>query len=170
MTKLYLHQLTESEAISLLGGIYEHSPWVAESLVKEGLTEADSESLHLAKRMQNIVDSASNGQKLLLLQAHPQLANKLSSVGELTQESACEQAAAGLDVCNEDYLAEFAELNNDYLIRFGHPFIIAVRGLSPPDVLRAFRIRIHNDKEKEFLLAIAEVHKIARFRIQDLLD
>ena len=37
-----LHQLTRVEVVSLLGAIYEHSAWVAEALLDQGLTEDDT--------------------------------------------------------------------------------------------------------------------------------
>lgn len=163
-----LHQLTRVEVVSLLGEIYEHSAWVAEALLDQGLTEADSNSCHLASRMQSIVDAANINAKLALLRAHPELVGKLALAGELTRNSVAEQANAGLDQCSVAEIAEFHELNSDYKTRFGHPFIIAVWGLNRADILSAFRSRLENNRETEFAIALAEVHKIASLRLQQL--
>jgi 2-oxo-4-hydroxy-4-carboxy--5-ureidoimidazoline (OHCU) decarboxylase len=59
-------------------------------------------------------------------------------------------------------------LNHDYTAKFGHPFIIAVRGLSRSDILAAFHQRVGNDPATEFRTALNEVHKIARLRLIEL--
>jgi 2-oxo-4-hydroxy-4-carboxy-5-ureidoimidazoline decarboxylase len=43
-----------------------------------------------------------------------------------------------------------------------------VRGLTRADILAAFRRRIDNDERTEFATALAEVHKIARLRLEML--
>ena len=170
MKTIKLHQLSRGEVVALLGGIYEHAPWVAESLVDQGLTKVDSNSEFLAGRMRSIVDAAHADKKLELLCAHPELAGKLALSGDLTKDSNAEQLSAGLDQCSKEELAEFQQLNRVYKTRFGHPFILAVRGFTRAKILNEFRNRLLNQKETEFAIALAEVHKIARFRLSDLLD
>ena len=91
----------------MLGGIYEHSPWVAEQLYAEGISQADNDVDQLASRMKAIVDATDDRAKLALLCAHPELAGKLAIAGDLTAESTAEQASAGLDKCSEAEFAEF---------------------------------------------------------------
>ena len=69
-----------------------------------------------------------------------------------------------------DELAAFRDLNAAYLARFGLPFIIAVKGLSRADILAAFADRLENDPEAEFATALAEIHRIAGFRLAALFD
>ena len=90
--------------------------------------------------------------------------------GELTAESTAEQAGAGLDRCSPEEFARFTELNDRYGAKFGHPFIIAVRGLDRAAILAAFETRVNNDPATEFATALAEVHKIARLRLELLAD
>jgi len=168
MNKLALHELSEDQLLACLGGIYEHSIWVAETLLAGGITLADNNPDLLAKRMQAIVDAANDEVKLILLRAHPELAGKLAIAGNLTAESTAEQASAGLDKCSEAEFEQFQKLNTDYTVKFGHPFIIAVRGLSRADILTAFHQRIGNDPATEFKTALDEVHKIARLRLLEL--
>lgn len=170
MNTIKLHQLSRAEVVSLLGQVYEHAPWVAESLLDQGLTEADSNSEFLACKMRSIVDAASAEKKLELLCAHPELAGKLALSGDLTKDSNTEQLSVGLDQCSKEELAEFQRLNGAYITRFGHPFILAVRGFTRAQILNAFRKRLPNEKETEFTTALTEVHKIARFRLRDILD
>ena len=150
--------LNQADFLTQFGGIYEHSPWVAEQLRDEGLGPQDAVVSHFATR------------KLALLRAHPELAGKLAVAGGLTAESTAEQAGAGLDRCSPAEFAAFTDLNTRYGARFGHPFIIAVRGLDRAAILAAFTARVENDPATEFATALAEVHKSARLRLELLAD
>ena len=161
-------QLSRQQFLTQFGGIYEHSDWVALAVLEAGLGPADDRINHLAERMAAIVDAAGKKQQLALLCAHPELAGKLAIDGGLTADSTAEQASAGLDRCSPEEFAAFRALNTAHGEKFGHPFIIAVRGLTRTDILAAFRRRINNDKRTEFATALAEVHKIAHLRLEVL--
>jgi 2-oxo-4-hydroxy-4-carboxy-5-ureidoimidazoline decarboxylase len=164
------HSLTQAGFLTAFGGIYEHSPWVAEHLWDEGIGPADTVVSYFAARMAAAVDAADEARKMALLRAHPELAGKLAVGGGLSAESTAEQAGAGLDRCSPKEFAAFTTLNDRYGARFGHPFIIAVRGLDRAAILAAFTARVDNDPATEFTTAIAEVHKIARLRLELLAD
>ena len=165
---MVLEKLNQAEFITLLGSIYEHSPWVAQTVYSEGITSQDNDVNLLAKRMKKVVETSSHETKLNLLKAHPELAGKLAIAGNLTEDSTIEQASAGLDKCSEEEFAEFGRLNSEYTKKFGHPFIIAVLGLKRCEILLAFKERINNDSRTEFETALKEVHKIALLRINAL--
>ncbi len=158
--------LNEAEFMAQFGGIYEHSPWVAATLWSQGLGPDDMQLSRFAARMRDIVEAGGHERQLDLLRAHPELAGKLAIAGGLTAESSSEQAGAGLDSCTAAEFARFSDLNDRYGARFGHPFIIAVRGLDRAAILAAFESRIDNDPATEFTAALAEVHKIARLRLE----
>ena len=40
------NHLSRAEFIAAFGGIYEHSPWVAETLFESGLTAQDADPAH----------------------------------------------------------------------------------------------------------------------------
>ena len=88
----------------------------------------------------------------------------------MAEASVREQKGAGLDQCSPAELEAFRALNAAYDERFGHPFIIAVAGLSRADILAAFAKRIENDPATEFATAIAQIHRIAAFRLAALFD
>ena len=165
---MVLEKLNKAEIINLLGSIYEHSSWVAEVLFSQGITCQDNDVGFLAQRMKKIVDASSEELKLNLLKAHPELAGKLAISGNLTKDSTAEQASAGLDQCSKAEFSEFSKLNFEYTKKFGHPFIIAVKGLTRSEILTSFKERINNDGQKEFETALAEVHKIALLRLKAL--
>ena len=162
------HRLSRANFIAAFGGIYEHSPWVADRLFDAGLTTRDADPASLARRMAEIVDAAEYDKQMALLCAHPELAGKLAIAGSLTAESTAEQASAQLDQCNAEEFAAFQDLNNRYRKKFGHPFIIAVRGLDRATILAAFGKRVAHSAETEFANTLSEVHKIARLRLEQL--
>ena len=160
--------LPEGDFMAKYGRIYEHSPWVAATLFGAGLGPQDSHLSIFARRMADIVDAAGHDAQMALLRAHPELAGKLAIAGGLTSESNSEQAGAGLGACSPSEFSSFQDFNARYGASFGHPFIIAVRGLTRGDILAAFQTRLCNDAATEFATALAEVHKIARLRLADL--
>jgi OHCU decarboxylase len=148
------------------GGVYEHSPWIAEAVWDAGAVP-DTVSA-LANAMALRVESAGAEAQLALLRAHPDLAGKLAVRGELTAESTSEQAGAGLDHCSLEEFDEFRRLNTTYRARFGFPFILAVKGYDRAAILDQFRRRVGNDRTAEFREALNQVHCIARLRLQAL--
>jgi 2-oxo-4-hydroxy-4-carboxy-5-ureidoimidazoline decarboxylase len=156
--------------VETFGGIYEHSPWVAEIVFGHGVS-ADMDSLTgLHDAMRSVVDDSDRDRKLELLRNHPDLAGRLALRGELTAESTSEQAGAGLDRCSPEELAEFQSLNDRYKVKFGFPFIVAVRGMTRGDILEQFRARVENDADAEFDEALMQVHRIAFFRLTELFE
>ena len=161
--------LSRGEFVARFGGVYEHSPWVAERAFDAGLSETDATPEGLFARLRRIVEAADETAWLTLLRAHPELAGKLAVDGGLTKASASEQASAGLDRCSEAEFRRFHELNAIYRERFGFPFIIAVRGLSRADILAAFETRAGNTRAAEIRSALDQVHRIARLRLEAML-
>lgn len=147
------------------GGIYEHSPWVAE---RAWQLLTDERELGLAAAMARAVDEASDEQKHALIRAHPDLAGRAAVRGELTAESTGEQASAGIDQCTPEEFERFNALNERYREKFEFPFVMAVRGSNRHAILAAFEERLENDAAAEFDRALAEIHKIARLRLAAL--
>lgn len=152
------------EFVERYGGVYEHSPWIAEKCWCDHPQTEDA--TELAAAMAAIVDASSVEAKLALIRAHPDLAGKLAVAGELTSASSAEQARAGLDQCSEAEYDQFQRLNTAYTARFDFPFIMAVRNSTRTEILAAFEARVNNTYEQEFSTAIDEIHKIARLRLQ----
>lgn len=157
------------EFVARFGGVFEHSPFIAERAYDAGAVEGDltAEVVHAALTAQ--FRAASEAERLGVLRAHPDLAGKLAIAGELTADSRNEQAGAGLDRLSLAEHARFTELNGAYTEKFGFPFIIAVKGLSRHDILSAFETRIGNDAAQEFATATTQVEKIAWLRLSAML-
>ena len=150
--------------IARYGGIYEHSPWVAEQVALLA-TELDDVNC-LARLMADCVDNAGTEQQLALIRAHPDLAGRAQIAGELTPDSTDEQASAGLDQCSKVEYERFQALNETYKDKFGFPFVMAVRESNRAEILDAFSARLQNDYDLEFETALEEIHKIARLRLE----
>ncbi len=154
------------EFLRVYGGIYEHSPWIAEGAYASRAVIATVSALHAA--MKAAVANAPRDKKLALIKAHPDLACAPAEVSKLTQSSVSEQKGAGLNQCTPEEYAEFQQLNADYKKKFGFPFIIAVKGLNRLDILKEFRRRMNNAPDDEFNTALAQIDRIAYFRLMAL--
>jgi 2-oxo-4-hydroxy-4-carboxy-5-ureidoimidazoline decarboxylase len=164
---------SQQDIINFLGGIYEHSSWVAEDLsAKPDVCSSISTVTELAACMKAIVKEASQEKKLALLVAHPDLCEKVGAGGTsaLTKESQEEQSSAGLQSLTAEELERFTSLNNAYKEKFKFPFILAVRNATKHTVLSALAGRLPNSVEKEFVQAIEQVHKIAWMRLLSKLN
>ncbi len=152
-----------STFVERFGGVYENSSWVAERAA-QSLTDMDNLEA-VGAVMAKCVDTASASRQLDLIRAHRNLAAELSPGGGLSRDSADEQASAGLDQCSPDELEQFRSLNRRYREKFGFPFVMAVRDLNRAEILEAFVRRLENDRATERTVALREIHKIARLRL-----
>ena len=164
--RLQPSRMDRERFLDAVGGVYEHSPWIAEHVYADGLTGDHDTIAGLHGALRNVVDDAARDKQLGLLQAHPDLAGKLAVAGELTAESTAEQASAQLDQCTAEEFGELQSLNDRYKETFGFPFILAVRGRNRQEILQNFRTRVNNDPETEFTEALKQVHRIALLRIE----
>ncbi|WP_127090830.1 allantoinase PuuE [Aquabacter cavernae] len=155
--------------VERFGGVFEHSPWIAEGAHDAGLTSAQDSPDGLAAAMAAVLRAAPEARQMAVIHAHPDLAGKLAQARQLTQESAEEQASAGLDALTDAERARFSELNAAYVARFGFVFIMAIRGSSKADILAAFERRLANSPQAERAEALAQVERIAALRIAQIL-
>jgi len=155
-----INAMTRRAFVAAFGDVAEHSPWVAEKAWdkrpfadRDALIQVFAEALRQAPREA----------KLALIRAHPDLATR----AKLTADSTNEQAGAGLDRLSPDEFARFSRFNEAYKTRFGFPFIFAVKGATKHQILAAFEERLGNSPEKEFEIALAQILRIFRFRLED---
>lgn len=155
--------------VAAYGSVFEHSPWIAERAFALDLGAVHDTAVGLHSALARMFRSASEGERLGVLNAHPDLAGKLAAAGRLTAESTSEQAGAGLDLLTDAERAVFQSRNADYVAKHGFPFIIAVRDHDKAGILAAFERRIENDRATEFAEACKQVERIARLRLADML-
>ncbi|MDR6426352.1 N-carbamoyl-L-amino-acid hydrolase [Variovorax paradoxus] len=164
-----LNAATPGDALAMLDGTYEHSPWIAE----RALAARPFRSLaQLKHALVQAVAAASTDEKLGLIRAHPELAGKAMVSKTLTAESTHEQGKAGLTDCTPEEFARIQQLNADYNAKFGFPFILAVRGprgtgLSKREIIDTFERRLHHHPDFELGEALRNIHRIAEIRLDD---
>jgi len=162
LTLAEINGMSRSEFVRSLGGIFEHSPWVAEEAYSR-IPFSSIEQLH--HTMLGIARNAERASVEALLRAHPDLATKM----QVTPLSAAEQQGAGLDRLTTEEYRVLQELNRIYTDKFNFPFILAVRGKNKDDIIQAMGERVNRTLEQEMEQALAEIGRITRFRLDDLL-
>ena len=165
MTLDHLNSLSQADFTAALAGIFEHSPWIPEATwARRPFASVDE--LHAA--LCTTLAAADPAAKLALIRAHPELAGKLAIRGELTDASLREQAGAGLNQCSPEEFSRLTELNAAYIARFGFPFSLAVRGHDRGSIIANMTARVGNEREVEIATALAQIERIAGFRLRDL--
>jgi len=160
MTIEQVDLLTELEFVRNFGGIYEHSPWVAERAWQWrpfGTLE------NLISQMQSEVNAASHAEQLALVRAHPDLGTR----ARVSEASASEQSSVGLDRLTAEEYDRILRLNDQYKDKFAFPFIFAVKGSDKHAILAALERRLKSTPEDEFAEALSQIHRIARFRWEE---
>ncbi|MDS9467902.1 allantoinase PuuE [Paracoccus sp. MBLB3053] len=155
--------------VSTFGGIYEHSPFIAERVWDGEMGRVHDTPGGLSARMAQVFRAASDEERLGVLIAHPDLAGKLAEAKRLTAESTSEQASAGLDALTDAERAEFQRVNTEYVEKHGFPFIIAVRDHDKAGIMAAMQARLANDTKTERDTAERQVMRIAELRLKDAL-
>ena len=155
--------------VARFGGVFEHSPWIAEGAFELELGPEHDTAIGLHNALARVFRAAGEDARLGVLRAHPDLAGKLAAARRLTADSTAEQASAGLDALTDEERVAFETLNSDYVEKFGFPFILAVKGKTKDEILAAFRTRIDHDRATEFTEACRQVERIALLRLKDML-
>jgi 2-oxo-4-hydroxy-4-carboxy-5-ureidoimidazoline decarboxylase len=160
MTFDKINQMDRAAFVAALGGIFEHSPWVAD----RAWPWRPFHSLdYLRSAMTGQVAQASVEEQLALIRAHPDLGTR----ARMSDASAGEQAGAGLDRLTPEEFERLQTLNAAYKEKFGFPFIYAVKGSTKHDILRALEQRLSEDIETERRTALEQIYRIAAFRLED---
>ena len=166
-----LNSASEADFIGLLDGTYEHSPWIAQ----RAWSHRPFKSLvQLKLALAEVVRKSGRDAQLGLIRAHPELAGKAMVAKTLTAESTHEQGKAGLADCTLADFAHIQQLNADYNLKFGFPFILAVRGprglgLPKAEIMATFERRLDNHPDFELAECLRNIHRIAEIRLNDKL-
>jgi len=159
-----INKLSRSEFVEIFANIFEKTKWIAEKLYNQ---KPFNNFKDLCSKMLGIFETAGKETQLKILEAHPDLADKVT-VNLLTSNSRSEQSNAGLDQCSEEEFNEFKNLNKSYRQKYGFPFVIAVKGKNKIEILSKFRKRILNSVDEEFSEAIIQIGKIANLRLNEI--
>ena len=163
-----VNSLDTPEFVQRFGGVFEASPWVAES-AWDRRPFRDQTALHAA--MCACVQDAGEERQLALIRAHPDLVGQAAREGTLGAASASEQAGAGLDQLGPEDVRWFERYNRAYREKFDFPFIICVRAAERKRaIMDGFELRLHHTPAQERTAALVEIEKIAGFRLADLVE
>jgi 2-oxo-4-hydroxy-4-carboxy-5-ureidoimidazoline decarboxylase len=145
--------------------VFEESPWIARE-AWEARPFGSVDALHAA--MVRAVEHSPRDARFELIRAHPDLAGKAATAGELTPESTREQAAAGLDRLTPAQYERITALTAAYRERFGFPFVVCAREHTPDSIIATAARRLEADPDEEERTALTEIAKIARLRLAEL--
>ena len=164
-----LNKASTTEALQLLDGLYEHSPWIAEGALK---MRPFASWAHLKHCMAQVLSDAGREAQIGLIRAHPELAGKAMVRKELTAESTNEQTKAGLTECTAEEFEKIHALNDAYKQKFGWPFILAVRGprgvgLNKHQIIASFERRLQGHPDFELAECLRNIHRIVEIRLND---
>lgn len=169
LTLEQLNTAPRDQALQLLDGLYEHSPWVAD----QALDARPFQSLAQLKQvMARVLRSAGLEAQLGLIRAHPELAGKAMVSQRLTAQSKHEQDTAGLTDCTPEEFATLQQLNAAYNAKFGFPFILAVRGprgsgLSKQQIIATLARRLQHQPDFELQECLRHIHRVVELRLND---
>ena len=166
--KLIPSQMSKSQFVELFGNIFENTPVIARKAFESELSNSTDTILGLNAALCFQFRKLSPNEKLKILVSHPDLAGNQLEKKLLTDESEKEQYSAGLDVLSKSEKDRFENLNKAYTLKFKHPFILAVTGLTKYEILKSFEARLENNSSVEFQTACNEVEKIALIRVKEI--
>jgi len=167
VTLAQLNALDEARFVALLGGVFEHSPWVAQ----QAWQQRPFDSVEgLFRCMRDAVGDADANRQVALILAHPELAGREATQGQLSADSSSEQARLGLLNLERADFERIAALNREYRQRFGFPCIVALRlHASRAGVLDEIQRRLGNEVQAELANAMEQIGHIAHGRLEKLM-
>jgi OHCU decarboxylase len=164
-----VNAMSPAEFVAAFGGVFEHSPWVAERAAR-ARPFANLGALHAA--MIDAVEHAAPDERLALLNAHPELAGREAQAGMLTRDSTTEQGRLGFNALTPDELERVSRANRAYRARFGFPLIVALalHATRASVIAEMERRAAGTDREAEIATALSQVAAITRTRLAKLFD
>ena len=159
-----INQMDKADFVRLFGSVFEETPKVAEQ-AWAAMPFQDVADLH--QKMVAVVEAGmTSSEKLALIQSHPEL----GANGKMAAASVQEQAGVGLNQMSTESYQQIRKLNALYQEKFGFPFVMAVKGQTLESIKTALKDRIDQTKEEEMTRSLSEIYKIARFRLNDLIE
>jgi len=162
-----VNRLALAPFVDHLGGVFEHSPWVAErAWQRRPFVSADD----LFQIMSDEVAKAGGKEQLALIRAHPELAGREAKAGALTASSTGEQARLGFLSLSSEEFQRVAGINRRYREKFGFPCIVALRLHGRREsVMDEMERRLANSPDEEMKNALEQIGHIARGRLEALI-
>ncbi|GGN83757.1 hypothetical protein GCM10010112_62410 [Actinoplanes lobatus] len=103
------------------------------------------------------------------LSAHPRIGERAAGQSKEAAWSRVEQSAAAVSA-DEETKSALVLANKEYEARFGHVFLIFASGRTQAEILAVARERLGNDDAGERAIVSGELGRIARLRLERVLD
>lgn len=160
------NQSSQDEFLQIFGNVVEHSPDVVEKVFARAPFVSVAA---MVGEFELYLDAIKTNEKVAILKRFPDLAGKMADENRLTAESTSEHEAAGLHALTAERKTQLAQLNKEYLEKFGFPFVICVRAANKIEaILKGLHERLPNPQHREIMNGIDEVKKITMLRIESL--
>ena len=156
-----VNALSDEEFVASFGAVLEDSPHLAAAVATD---RPFADEAGQAAAFAATVLALDEPDALVLLRAHPEL----GATRPMAAASVEEQASAGLPDAAAALRDRLAAGNAAYRERFGFPFIIAVRGRTPEEIVEVLDQRLGNDRATELATALDQVCAIAGLRVGQL--
>lgn len=153
-----LNAMAEDDFVAAIGPTFEETPSIAAQVWPQR-PFASVADLH--QRMVAIVRTMPPADQLTLINAHPDLGTRVA----MAEASVSEQSKAGLTNLTAEEYQQFQALNQQYKVKFGFPFILAVAEHTKTSILENFMDRLRNSTDVEKSTALVEIEKIALARL-----
>lgn len=102
---------------------------------------------------------------------HPRIGEKGAAVQtSATERRWSEQEQSAASAAAAETLAALTNANRAYFDRFGYTFIVCATGKTAEEMLALLRQRLQNDPDAELGVAAEEQRRIARLRLEKLLQ
>ena len=152
--------------VEVFGGVFEHTPLIAERAHRAGLAAGDDSADGLHATLMSVVRAMSRDEKLALIRSHPELAGREAVAGTMTVDSAGEQGQLGFTWLSRAELDRVSDINRRYRDRFTMPLIVALAlHADRASVIAEMEQRIGNDSETEIGNAIEQIGHITKRRL-----
>lgn len=162
-----VNSLSDKQFETVFGNVIE---LCADAAVKVKNKRPFDSVLDLCEAFHTYLEELDVADKLVVLKLHPDLAGSMAARGELTQESAAEQKAAGLEQLTPEQKTIMDQRNQRYKAKFGFPFIICAKENKVQSIIDGLQTRYNNSRAEEISAGINEVKKICRLRILDIVQ
>lgn len=159
--------MTREDFLARFGTVFENRPDLAAAVWDHGPPAPGAGAAELHRAFVAVLRDLPPDALLAFLNVHPDLASRAARPADLTPDSQREQGSAGLNALGAAAGAKLLELNKAYRARFGFPFIMAVRGKRPAEILAALEARLHNTEAEERAEALRQVERILLLRLKN---
>lgn len=162
-----LDAMPEQQATTLLAECCGSSRWVSAMVARRPFGSRNA----VLSAADQIWGSLSPADWVEAFSHHPRIGERKSALRQSERGSAWAAGEqSGVERAHDDVRAALAAANREYEQRFGYIYVVFATGKSAEEMLAVAHARLRNDPDVEIRMAAEEQRKIARLRLDKLLD